>query len=448
MLWLTLAQAAGISSLPPPPLLKDGHPCAGADVELLATLSRKRPTSLHPLIVGAGEGGTGTRSLADALQLLKLGRVCHYAHPPCDSELLTMDYAKVAASYDFRKLSAFSAALDTPIPQYLPLILATFPRAVVILTERDPFSWVESRRKHKRDVPSPMAAIYGSIRSSETLSLRQNSTTAALPAAIAYHIYNTYVRCIVPPERLLVLNVFKMCSRDMWAALTSFLHHHRLGNFSQSQAVRSGAFPGSRDGSCLATCQGGACPSPSTRPLLPSPHNAPPAPPPPQLLGSLESAPSPSSKAIIFVQVERNEIPIAFFHFMLGEFLPVVAEVARAARNTSSVELHLYHNNHKGAGTVATGGFFRFYGDIEGPWLRIKRESKPKDGHVYIKIKPGSPGGLDYRPFTPDFLEPLRAAVAWLKLQATRWELSRMSRIQFRADLLIQVNPGKMKKCK
>ena len=66
----------------------------------------------------------------------------------------------------------------------------------------------------------------------------------------------------LPPERLLVLNLFGKCSRDAWAELTAFLDRHHIGAPGVRLAaapVTTRRFPGSRDAECLETCVKGKC---------------------------------------------------------------------------------------------------------------------------------------------------------------------------------------------
>ena len=251
--------------------------CAYARSELTDLL--RRPTSLTRLVVGASEGTTGTRSVSQALRMLGLSKVWHYNYANNDSHgasqhthtsyhtssherirmLAHLPYAVAARSFDFRVLGDYTAVLDTPVPQYLPFIFATFPNAVYILTDRIPLDWARSRAGKTNEAPAPLSAIYGSVESSHPMN---SSATATLPAALGYHIHHTYVRCLVPPERLLVLNRFGKCSRDAWAELTAFLDRHHIGAPGVRLAaapVTTRPFPGSRDAECLETCVKGKC---------------------------------------------------------------------------------------------------------------------------------------------------------------------------------------------
>lgn len=142
------------------------------------------------MIICAGEGSTGTRSLHAALA--QLGYVsAHY-----DSVLVPDPHIKFRANnapnkltnsfsmhtawitymrnkeydhFDFRIFDEFDAIGDTPIPQYFPFLLDAYPNSKVILTVRNATEWA-IKRPHRGNIrrdPAPFASLFHSIRNSK-----------------------------------------------------------------------------------------------------------------------------------------------------------------------------------------------------------------------------------------------------------------------------------------
>ena len=90
-----------------------------------------------PLLIGMGDGTTGTRFLACVFRMLKM-ETYHNNPYPKESVNLT-------AWFD-----AFAAVLDSPIPYMLDALLATHAanETALFITVRDPWDWVRSRRAH------------------------------------------------------------------------------------------------------------------------------------------------------------------------------------------------------------------------------------------------------------------------------------------------------------
>ena len=94
-------------------------------------------------------------------------------------------------------------------------LLATFPRARVVLTLRDPLAWAESRRRRHPTDRAPVLPLFGVEAPMGALSAEQAATALAL--------WHKVVAASVPPERLLVLDVFSMPSAELWRRLCAFL---------------------------------------------------------------------------------------------------------------------------------------------------------------------------------------------------------------------------------
>lgn len=90
-----------------------------------------------PLLIGMGDGTTGTRFLACVFRMLKMET---YHNDPYPKESVSL-----TAWFD-----AFAAVLDSPIPYMLDALLATHAanETALFITVRDPWDWVRSRRAH------------------------------------------------------------------------------------------------------------------------------------------------------------------------------------------------------------------------------------------------------------------------------------------------------------
>ena len=94
-------------------------------------------------------------------------------------------------------------------------LLATFPRARVVLTLRDPLAWAESRRRRHPTDRAPVLPLFGVEAPMGALSAEQAATALAL--------WHKVVAASVPPERLLVLDVFSTPSAELWRRLCAFV---------------------------------------------------------------------------------------------------------------------------------------------------------------------------------------------------------------------------------
>jgi hypothetical protein len=97
-------------------------------------------------VIGAGLGRTGTHSLATALEQLGFGPCYHmFAFGQHPEHLPVWKAALYGQTVDWAKLlEGFQASVEWPGVAFLPQLLDAFPAAKVILTVRDPRSWVES----------------------------------------------------------------------------------------------------------------------------------------------------------------------------------------------------------------------------------------------------------------------------------------------------------------
>ena len=197
-------------------------------------------TSQRRLVIGASPGTTATMSLYYALKMLDVSTVHYsrqfnastgrestsYAHGGGPVPLLKplfrdsqpappVDLAAVR-QLDLRFLGERTEALlDTPAQEIFFDLLATFPRARVVLTLRDPVAWAESRRQRHPTDRAPVLPLFGVEAPMGALSTEQAATALAL--------WHKVVAASVPPERLLVLDVFRTPSTELWRRLCAFM---------------------------------------------------------------------------------------------------------------------------------------------------------------------------------------------------------------------------------
>jgi len=184
------------------------------------------------LVIGAGMGRTGTASLKRALEQLGLGP-CHHMeevirHP---REVPVWEAAGRGEKVDWAALmKPWRSAVDFPAAFYYRELLATFPRAKVILSVRDPDGWYESTRKTivptltkfpLRIVMSRLPYVSGPIRVMRPTALYRDLFQRFDDRERAKQIFlewNETVKRVVPSDRLLVFE-----AKDGWTPLCDFL---------------------------------------------------------------------------------------------------------------------------------------------------------------------------------------------------------------------------------
>ena len=96
-------------------------------------------------IIGAGFGRTGTYSLKAALERLGFGPCHHMSEVIGEPTQIKLWSDVVEGSPDFDRIfSGFRAAVDFPVSAYWQDVLASKPKAKVILTHRDAEDWYGS----------------------------------------------------------------------------------------------------------------------------------------------------------------------------------------------------------------------------------------------------------------------------------------------------------------
>jgi hypothetical protein len=181
-------------------------------------------------VIGAGMPRTGTLSLKTALEQLGFGPCHHmtelFAHPeqwPCwdrvgDGE--EVEWADIFGPY--------RSATDAPGVFFWRELMARYPAAKVILTERDPDRWYDSvlatifSPRHRQSMgSSPVGPIIAKLGRRMWPSRDADLQAGPPPREVMtrmFEAHNAEVRRLVEPERLLVYRV-----SEGWAPLCAFL---------------------------------------------------------------------------------------------------------------------------------------------------------------------------------------------------------------------------------
>jgi hypothetical protein len=187
-------------------------------------------------VIGAGIGRTGTLSLKAALERLGLGPCFHGRHVLDHRDRLPLWLAAASGEpVDWSLLfEGYQSTMDWPGAAFWRELVATWPDAKVILTERDPASWYDS-------VARTIYPMFGSR--SDPRAEAARATVPGLDvmtdftrrliwdgpffkgrfedrdfAIGVFEGHNAAVRCEVPGDRLLV------CGPDVgWSTLCAFL---------------------------------------------------------------------------------------------------------------------------------------------------------------------------------------------------------------------------------
>ena len=177
-------------------------------------------------VIGAGVGRTGTYSLKLAINEIGFGP-CHHMeevlhHMPVQVPLWS---AAAAGNPDWSRIyDGYPSAVDWPTACFFRELLAEYPDAKFILTEREPERWADSFG----------ATIYkllaGRDQAPEEMRAWLDMATAVIaktgfPAGLdqdglekAFVAHNNAVRETIPAEQLLVFDV-----RQGWEPLCEFL---------------------------------------------------------------------------------------------------------------------------------------------------------------------------------------------------------------------------------
>lgn len=168
-------------------------------------------------IIGAGYGRTGTFSLKHALEKL-LDAPCYHMYEITQSEAQLchwLDWAKhPESSPDWDAiLDGYAAAVDAPVCFFWEELMQRYPDAKVILTTRDPDSWVRSfKALMATNIKSSWMGLFsskirrfgkfGRAMGGQFLTSLERGTLIE-----QFERHNQRVRDVVPPDRLLELQI-------------------------------------------------------------------------------------------------------------------------------------------------------------------------------------------------------------------------------------------------
>lgn len=201
---------------------------------------RPRHVNPKPLIIGAGEGTTGTHTVAKLISdtARPARTVAHWelvygnrsreasqAYVGLRKRLLALTPPE-RAHFDYDVFDAYDGVADSPIPELFPYIYRTYPQARVILSVRNASEWVDSRVRHHPTSPRPFALFDASM---EIIKNRKKKDRTSRPdlnpsdSALAFAMHNMLVRCLVPPHKLLVVDVFNTPDAVLREQIRAFL---------------------------------------------------------------------------------------------------------------------------------------------------------------------------------------------------------------------------------
>ena len=223
-------------------------------------------TNPKPLVLCAGEGTTGTHTIARmiATSTSPEKRVMHYGtlygrgERQWDEDrrlgkktitgakmthkrrqaaqnrggIKTMKRLRSLGSaerqgFDFDVFGNFDGVADLPVPQLFPYLIRTYPNAKVVLSLRNASEWVASRAK-KKSGPRALALLGANaslvgIDSLTKSSDRTHGFNNVAEDVLAYELHNTLVRCLVQPRNLLEVNLFETSDDVVRRRIHNFL---------------------------------------------------------------------------------------------------------------------------------------------------------------------------------------------------------------------------------
>lgn len=169
-------------------------------------------------VIGAGLGRTGTLSLKLALEQLGLGPCYHMLEVRAAPERLE-HWNRIAAGeqVDWDEVfQGFRSTVDWPACNYYRELMARYPAARVILSQRDPDTWFRSTQATIFNDAVQSQAPPSVVKILTDIVGKDLSDRRACIAAFERH--NAGVKQFVPAERLLVFD-----PAQGWAPLCAFL---------------------------------------------------------------------------------------------------------------------------------------------------------------------------------------------------------------------------------
>jgi len=194
----------------------------GLGDSMMAHPLRPVQVSDRQIIFGAGVGTTGTRSLKVALGALG-ARVVHCCNTPAVTSIMApyglgasledrkpmsnkeiLECRAALHSFNYASMPVHTDAfMDTPVAEVFLNLFLAYPRAKVILTTRNATEWVATRIKHH--------ALNGFAPMQEPCGLFMQyprDTFDVEELERLFELQNDLVRCLVPQQQLLEINVW------------------------------------------------------------------------------------------------------------------------------------------------------------------------------------------------------------------------------------------------
>ena len=189
--------------------------------DALRWLRPARNTSDFPLLVCIGQGKTATKSLNKALVMLGFQTAHFYG---AGIYGLLYDNAAEDQRHEFlfnvHEKRHVDAVLDTPVVEFYNEILLAYPKARIILTIREPRSWLKSQQKFYFGYARGCRNWLAPWRRGSNLVYGTECPTRA-QALKRYVQHNRNVFDNVPRDRLLVMDI---PGGDGWEKLVPFLN--------------------------------------------------------------------------------------------------------------------------------------------------------------------------------------------------------------------------------
>jgi len=189
----------------------------------------RRTGKAPPLIINAGEGTTATRFMACVFR--QLGMVS--SHNGGKHEFKGCNPGKSTDRYNASCTHAwdqYEYITDSPVQYQLYPLLQTHPKALVLLSLRDPDQWQAKRigtHKHKGSAEWRQAAPCGA-----SVHPMSDPNTP-----LDFAIYNAWVSCVVPEGRLFPYNLFNETTKNVLYRLYRFLRNTHGVKFPANKTV-------------------------------------------------------------------------------------------------------------------------------------------------------------------------------------------------------------------
>ncbi len=180
-------------------------------------------------VIGAGFGRTGTMSLKVALEQLGLGPCYHmmevFSHPDHSEKWTKLAKGEVTDWSPI--LSGYTSVVDWPTTYFYRQFAEAYPKAKVILTERDPKVWYKStsstifpqvKNNLSGQTTDPLRLAQAEMANYIVFEKTFGGDLGEENAIAVYKRHNESVRHVIPKDRLLVYS-----GEQGWGPLCAFL---------------------------------------------------------------------------------------------------------------------------------------------------------------------------------------------------------------------------------